>query len=209
MALVAALLAGYLLGSIPTGVLMARWVDRIDLLRTGSGHTGGTNVARATKKTWPGVVTVLLDMLLGAASVLVARLISDSVWAPALAGAAVIVGHNWSILIGFRGGVGLACMAGMLVAQAMLPGIVTGAAFILVWLGLRKLLRHDARATVIALLVIPTSLLLQRQPPHLLASSVLGVLASMAPSLMDWRREYERNEGVLGQIGVNTEVAER
>lgn len=202
MRLIAAILAGYVLGGLPTGVLIARWVGGINLLETGSGHTGGTNVARATGNVWAGVLTMLLDMLLGAAGVWVARAFSPSPWAPALAGVATLAGHNWSPYVGFRGGVGLACMAGMLLAQTPLPSAAAGAAFIALWVALRKLLGHDARATVCALPIVPLLLWLMRQPVEVCVSGLLAVVASWVPTLSDWRRRYARNEGLLGQIGV-------
>ncbi len=194
-----ALLIGYALGAIPTGVLLTRLLKGRELLRTGSGHTGGTNVARATKSAWAGLGTALIDAGLAALSVLLGDLISPLPWAPGLAGVAAVAGHNWSLYIDLRGGVGLSSLAGMLLAQNPLPATVTGLVFIGLWVGLRKAIPHDARRTAITVLTIPLSLWLLRQPPSMLVGAIMAVLLVVAKSLGDWQRVYEEGEGLLEQ----------
>ncbi len=104
--LVLAAIAGYLIGSIPTGYLVVGALTGLDVRKVGSGRTGGTNAMRAG-----GVrafaLTGIGDMLKGIAAVLVARLIAGN-WplAQALAGFAAVCGHNWSLFLGFKGGAG-------------------------------------------------------------------------------------------------------
>ena len=105
-----ALSLGYAVGSIPFGVLAAR-VAHVDLRRTGSGNPGAANALRAGGVPL-AVLVLLLDVLKGAASVLwVARLTTGDA-APALAGAAAVVGHIYPVWLRFRGGKGVATAAG-------------------------------------------------------------------------------------------------
>ena len=105
-----ALSLGYAVGSIPFGVLAAR-VAHVDLRRTGSGNPGAANALRAGGVPL-AVLVLLLDVLKGAASVLwVARLTAGDA-APALAGAAAVVGHIYPVWLRFRGGKGVATAAG-------------------------------------------------------------------------------------------------
>jgi glycerol-3-phosphate acyltransferase PlsY len=121
----AAIIAGYLLGSIPFALLVSRHLSGVDLRRIGSGNVGAANVARASG-IMAAVVVALLDTAKGAAGVIVAvRLSSDSV-APAAAGFAAIVGHIYPIWLGFRGGKGVATACGvfsLLAPAAVLPAL--------------------------------------------------------------------------------------
>jgi len=108
----AVILAGYLLGSIPFALLMARRWSATDLRRVGSGNLGAANVVRASGVR-AGVLVALLDMLKGALSVLVAERLSPSAAAPAVAGLAAIVGHIYPVWLRFRGGKGVATACGV------------------------------------------------------------------------------------------------
>jgi glycerol-3-phosphate acyltransferase PlsY len=106
---------GYLMGSIPVGYLVAR-VRGVDLLASGSGRTGGTNVLRAAGLP-AALVTVLGDAFKGLIPTYVAaHLFPNAPWIAALTGAAAIVGHNYSIFLKFRGGAGAVTALGALAA---------------------------------------------------------------------------------------------
>ena len=120
---VLAILLGYLLGSIPNGYLVARYVAGQDVRAQGSGKTGATNVRRMLG--WKGFFLVFgLDALKGALAVLLAGwLVEDpDAWARALAGLAAVVGHSWSVYLGFQGGRGVAPGWGAMLA--MVPEVV-------------------------------------------------------------------------------------
>lgn len=117
---VIALIAGYLLGSIPVGLLMVWLIRRRDVTKWYSGRTGGTNVMRVAGA-WAGAGTTIADVLKAAAAVWVARaLTGGEPWIEAVAGALAILGHNYSIFlfqredgkIRLRGGAGGACSFG-------------------------------------------------------------------------------------------------
>jgi len=123
-----AIILGYLIGSIPVGYLIGR-ARGIDITTLGSGRTGGTNVYRSLGKKY-GLLSGILDVFKGIAAVLLAQyLFGDAPGmipgvAPALAGAFAVVGHNWSIFLGFRGGAGGATGAGALLALNPTAGLI-------------------------------------------------------------------------------------
>ena len=116
---VIALIAAYLLGAIPVGLLMVRVIRRKDITQWYSGRTGGTNVMRVAG-VWAGLATAIADVLKAASAVWLARAITGEPWIEALAGALAIVGHNYSIFLLYRengkirlkGGAGGACSFG-------------------------------------------------------------------------------------------------
>jgi len=118
-----AAVVGYLLGAIPVGYLIAKsW--GVDVRQFGSGRTGGTNVWRATKQILPPALTVLGDVLKGVAAVLIGRYLFGSELAAALAGAAAVLGHNWSVMLGWRGGAGGITTGAALLALSPLAGAI-------------------------------------------------------------------------------------
>ncbi len=107
-------LFGYLIGSIPSGLVWVRLFTGQDVRAVGSGRTGGTNAMRAAGF-WVGLLTALSDIGKGSIAVLVARWLMPGVeapWAMVLAGLASIVGHNYPIWLRFKGGAGGATCAG-------------------------------------------------------------------------------------------------
>ena len=113
--LAAAAVVAYLVGSFPAGYLLGRlW--GVNVLEWGSGRTGGTNVLRSAG-VLPGLVTGALDVGKGALAVWLASQIAPDTYqvaAEVLAGAAAILGHNYSIFLGFRGGAGVGTSLGAL-----------------------------------------------------------------------------------------------
>lgn len=124
--LIAAAVAGYLLGSIPSGVLVGRIFGHVDPRDSGSGKTGATNVLRALGP-GPAVLVMAMDIGKGAAAVLLARYLMMPLgpgvtpdlrgWAEAAAGFAALLGHNFSIFIRFTGGRGVATGGGACLAM--------------------------------------------------------------------------------------------
>lgn len=181
---------GYLLGAIPTGVIVARVVSGVDVRRHGSGHTGGTNVARVAGR-WAGLLTAMCDILLGVLAVGGARLLTDDPWAAVGAGVMAIVGHDWSLFIGFDGGIGLADLAGAMLAFDWLRALGSGGTFILLWLVLTKVLhRHRARSTIFGMLVFALMLWVLGMSQPGLAMGALGAIIVIVKTLPDWNRVY-------------------
>ena len=141
---IAALVIGYLLGSIPWGVIIGRRFAKVDVRDYGSGKMGTTNVLRVAGKK-AAVLVAFLDVLKGALAVGVCWLMlhgeynvlvhSFEWWllrlAPVLAALAAVAGHNWPIFLKFRGGRGVATFYGGLVAICPPVALVTGLAGVL------------------------------------------------------------------------------
>lgn len=113
---------GYLVGSIPVGLLIGRFVRGIDIRDFGSGKTGFTNVVRAVGARW-GVVALIGDLIKGAAPVVVARIISDDPFVAMAAGLATAIGHDWPVFAGFKGGRGVAASYGVVLAMNPIAGL--------------------------------------------------------------------------------------
>jgi glycerol-3-phosphate acyltransferase PlsY len=128
MRIVIAIIAGYLLGSIPFALLLTR-TRGVDLRAVGSRNVGAANVLRTTGVR-RAVVVLLLDAAKGAAAVLVARLLTDNLIVVMTAGLAAIAGHVYPAWIGFRGGKGVAASAGVFVMLAPLATAIAALVFV-------------------------------------------------------------------------------
>ena len=109
----AVVVLAYLMGAIPTGLLVARWRG-VDIQRSGSGNIGATNVLRSVGL-WPGLVVLLVDPLKGVLAVLVPTLLGLDPWWVAAAALAAVVGNGFNVFLGFRGGKGVATSLGVFV----------------------------------------------------------------------------------------------
>jgi glycerol-3-phosphate acyltransferase PlsY len=121
--LVIAVTCGYLLGSIPFGLIVSRRAGGNDLREFGSGKTGFTNSLRVLgfKRSVPVFAG---DLLKGAAAALLPLLYSDEPWARALGGLAAVAGHVWPLFAGFRGGRGVLTGAGVLLALSPVASVI-------------------------------------------------------------------------------------
>jgi len=142
MALAAAII-GYLLGSIPFGLLLTRVAGLGDVRRIGSGSIGATNVLRTGSKTLAGL-TVVLDIGKGTAAALI-----GATWgmdAELAAGLAAIIGHMFPVWLGFRGGKGVATAFGVVIVVAWPVALFAVA----VWLAMAILFRYSSLAALVA-----------------------------------------------------------
>jgi glycerol-3-phosphate acyltransferase PlsY len=129
MADLLAVLAAYLMGSIPFAQLLSRRRG-VDLRRVGSGNVGASNVLR-TLGVRPAVLAMMLDAVKGTVAVLVAQRLTNGVAAPVMAGLASMVGHVYPVWLRFRGGKGVATAAGAFAVLAPVAAAVAAAAFLL------------------------------------------------------------------------------
>ena len=100
------IVGGYLLGSVPTGYLLVKWFHGIDIRQHGTGKIGASNVMRVASKRLAILVTIL-DIGKGALAVWIAQLLGLGAVAQVTVGIVAIVGHNWSVFLGFKGGRGI------------------------------------------------------------------------------------------------------
>ena len=143
-----ALLLGYLLGSIPFGVLLTRFAGAGDLRSIGSGNIGATNVLRTGRKGL-AAATLLLDLLKGAAAVWLAEWLFPG--NGMIAAAAAFLGHCYPVWLRFRGGKGVATLMGIVLALHWPLGLI----YALVWLGLLAGLRISSVAGMAAAVSAP------------------------------------------------------
>jgi glycerol-3-phosphate acyltransferase PlsY len=149
-----ALAGGYLLGSIPFGLILTRAAGFGDVRSIGSGNIGATNVLRTGNK-GAAAATLLLDAGKGAVAVLVARAIAGE-QAAMVAGFAAFLGHLFPVWLGFRGGKGVATFLGTMLALAWPVGI----AACLTWLATAIVFRYSSLAALVAAAATPLWLLL-------------------------------------------------
>ncbi|TRB03145.1 glycerol-3-phosphate 1-O-acyltransferase PlsY [Rhizobium rhizogenes] len=147
-----AALIGYLLGSIPFGLILTRMAGLGDVRKIGSGNIGATNVLRTGNKKL-AAATLLLDALKGTAAVLVA----NALWgyeASLVAGFFAFLGHLFPVWLGFKGGKGVAVYIGVLLGAAPLMML----AFALIWLATAFITRYSSLSALLAMLIIPVAL---------------------------------------------------
>jgi glycerol-3-phosphate acyltransferase PlsY len=168
----ACLLASYLLGAIPTSHIVSRTIARIDLRQHGSGNLGATNLYRVLG--WKYAVPVaLFDIVKGIIPVVVfAPLVSDSQLFAVACGVAAILGHVFSVFVGFKGGKGVATAAGVMLG---LTPLALGVAA-LVWV--LRVSGYVSLASITAAAVLPVAVYLLEQPntPELLWIDILVAL---------------------------------
>ena len=149
--LIPALVFGYLLGSIPFGLLLTHAAGLGDVRKIGSGNIGATNVLRTGNKGL-AAATLLLDALKGTAAVLI-----SGHFAPELAlwaGLGAFLGHLFPAWLGFKGGKGVATYLGVLIGLAWQVALI----FAVVWLVMAFLFRYSSLAALTAAIVVPIAL---------------------------------------------------
>ncbi|MDM9645264.1 MULTISPECIES: glycerol-3-phosphate 1-O-acyltransferase PlsY [unclassified Rhizobium] len=148
----AAAAIGYLLGSIPFGLILTRAAGLGDVRSIGSGNIGATNVLRTGNKKL-AAATLLLDALKASAAAWIVSYFFGPE-AAVIAGFFAFIGHLFPVWIGFKGGKGVATYIGTLLGVA--PLMVLG--FAAVWLGVAFLTRYSSLSALVAMLVIPVAL---------------------------------------------------
>jgi acyl phosphate:glycerol-3-phosphate acyltransferase len=165
---------GYLLGSIPFGLLLTRAAGYGDVRDIGSGNIGATNVLRTGNKPL-AAVTLLLDGLKGTAAVLIANHYYGI--APAmLAGLGAFLGHLYPVWLKFKGGKGVATYLGVVTALFWQAGAV----FAVVWLAVAALFRYSSLAAILASIAVPLALWAMGQVE-------IAALAAVMTLLILWR----------------------
>lgn len=185
-----ALAVGYLLGTIPFGLLLTRVAGLGDIRAIGSGNIGATNVLRTGNKGL-AAATLLGDMLKGTAAVLLAGLFGET--AAMAAGLGAFLGHLFPVWLGFRGGKGVATYIGVLLGLAWPFALAFGA----IWIAVAALSRYSSLSALVASAVVPPLLLAFGRPELAALFAALAVLL--------WIRHAENIRRLLagteGRIG--------
>jgi glycerol-3-phosphate acyltransferase PlsY len=163
------LVLGYLLGSVPFGLILTRATGAGDLRSIGSGNIGATNVLRTGRKGL-AAATLLLDLLKGLAAVVIAAHVWPE-WAP-LAALGAFLGHCFPVWLRFKGGKGVATTAGVAFGLAWPVGL----AYAVTWIGLLATVRISSVSGVTAAIVAPLAAFVLGYPQ---AGLVLTVIAAL------------------------------
>lgn len=148
------LFAAFLLGSVPFGIIIAK-IKGVDLKKVGSGNIGATNVLRSLGK-WPAAITLCGDILKGTLAVALAQYFETGpVW-EGLIGISAILGHNFSVFLGFRGGKGVATSLGVLIIYSPLAAFLT----LIIWLAVVVLTKYSSLGALISFALLPLNVFL-------------------------------------------------
>jgi glycerol-3-phosphate acyltransferase PlsY len=193
--MLAALVVGYALGSIPFGLLLTRAAGLGDVRDIGSGNIGATNVLRTGRKDI-AAATLLLDGLKGTVAVLIFAHFSSL--AGVVAGFAAFLGHIFPVWLKFKGGKGVATFLGCLFGFAWPAGL----AFCAIWLLVAKLSRYSSLSALVASAVSPLVLWALGLPAQALALAVMAAIL--------WIKHSENiarlRAGTEGRIGQKTQA---
>lgn len=189
-AAIAALIFGYLLGSIPFGLLLTRAAGLGDVRAIGSGNIGATNVLRTGNKKL-AAATLILDMLKGTAAVLIAGYYGMELGL--FAGFGAFLGHLFPAWLGFKGGKGVATYLGVLIGLVWQAALI----FAAVWLLMAILFRYSSLAALSAAVVVPIALWFLATP------AIAGLFAVMSIILIYKHRTNISRlmAGTEGRIG--------
>ncbi|MBB4041610.1 glycerol-3-phosphate acyltransferase PlsY [Microvirga flocculans] len=191
--LLGALLFGYLLGSVPFGLILTRMAGLGDVRKIGSGNIGATNVLRTGRKGL-AVATLLGDALKGTLAVAVAAQWGAQFAIVAALGA--FLGHLFPVWLKFKGGKGVATFIGVLIGLKPLAALI----FAAIWLGMAFAFRYSSLSALIASAATPVVLWLLGEP-------VMAGMAVILVALLWWKhsenisRLLAGTEGKIGQKG--------
>jgi glycerol-3-phosphate acyltransferase PlsY len=180
--IIAAIVFGYLLGSIPFGLILTRLAGFGDIRKIGSGNIGATNVLRTGNKTL-ALATLLLDGAKGAVAVLVARHFNPEL--AVYAGAAAFIGHIFPIWLKFKGGKGVATGLGILLAINWIIGVLA----CLTWLVVAFVFRYSSLSALLAMALAPVYAIWLGTPEQVWLGIGLAVLV--------WIRHHENIRRLL------------
>ena len=169
-ALLGAWVVGYLLGSIPFGLLLTRFSGGPDIRNIGSGNIGATNVLRTGRKGL-AAATLLADMLKGTAAVLLTGHVLGAEAAIA-GGLGAFLGHLFPVWLGFKGGKGVATFIGVLLGFSWIAVLIYGA----IWIGIAAVTRYSSLSGLIACAAAPVVLWMLNRPTEAGLFFVMAVL---------------------------------
>jgi len=167
----AVIVVSYLIGAIPTGLIIVRILSGEDIRRHGSGNIGTVNVMRVAGPATAALVLVV-DILKGLVPVLLAMRLAAPAWVVVSGGLAAIAGHNWSVFLRFQGGKGIATSFGVLIGLSWQAAAVAAA----IWLVTVAITRFSSLGSMLAVVSVPITLWRLHQPEE---SVYFGVIAAL------------------------------
>lgn len=177
-------LAGYLIGSIPFGLVLTRLAGLGDIREIGSKNIGATNVLRTGRKDL-ALATLLLDSGKGAIAAILITYLTDDWTAGLAAGFWAVLGHNFPIWLKFKGGKGVATTLGTILGTAPLIGLIA----CLTWVAVAAVFRYSSLAALVALVAAPVAAYYLESPQHAVVYGALAVLV--------WARHHQNIRRLL------------
>jgi len=200
MADLLAVLAAYLMGSIPFAQLLSTRRG-IDLRRVGSGNVGASNVLR-TLGVRPAVLAMMLDAVKGTVAVLIAQRLTNGVAAPVAAGLASMIGHVYPVWLRFRGGKGVATAAGAFAVLTPVAAVVAVGAFLLTV----ALTRFISVGSMVAALTLAAWAIASDAPRIVEVGAAIGAALVLIGHRANLLRLVAGTERRVGQRGVRDVV---
>lgn len=194
------ILIGYLIGSFPTGLVVGRIAGIGDVRGYGSGKTGFTNALRTVGLRW-AILVLLVDAVKGSVPVLVGQIVFDEPWAAALGGFAAVVGHNWPVFAGFRGGRGVATAFGAFIAVSPVAALAVGIVAVVVLVLFRYASVMSIVGVFVGFLAIVGLVLADRAAQPYLLFGLLTMLAVELNHISNIKRLIAGTEPKIGKGG--------
>jgi glycerol-3-phosphate acyltransferase PlsY len=189
----ALIILSFLIGSIPTGLLIAK-TKGIDLRKVGSGNIGATNVLRAVSKE-AALLTLLGDIGKGAIPVAIAKTLAMDTFDTGIIGISAILGHNFSLFLKFKGGKGVATSIGVLLIFSPYVALFT----IMLWLLTAKWSRYSSLSALVAFGLLPLSIyMLDYSKDKIIIAIAITVLIFIR-HIANIKRLVQGTESKIGQ----------
>jgi glycerol-3-phosphate acyltransferase PlsY len=166
-------IVSFILGSIPFGIIIAK-AKGVDLKKVGSRNIGATNVLRSLGK-WPAALTLLGDVLKGTAAVAIGRYFGVDPVYEGFVGLSAILGHNFSIFLGFRGGKGVATSLGVLGIYSPQTALFT----FIIWLLVVMFTKYSSLGALVSFGLLPINVLLFDSKEKLFTAILITILIFM------------------------------
>jgi glycerol-3-phosphate acyltransferase PlsY len=190
------LVIAFVLGSIPFGIITAK-VKGVDLKKVGSGNIGATNVLRSLGK-WPAIVTLLGDILKGTLAVAIGKFSGVEPLYEGLIGMSAILGHNYSMFLGFRGGKGVATSLGVLFIYMPHAAAIT----LVIWLAIVLATKYSSLGAIVSFGLLPlVALLIDYQDKTKVFISIVISFLLIFRHRANIRRLMNGTERKIGQQG--------
>ena len=186
--------AGFLIGGIPSGLIMGRLFGGPDLRRSGSQNIGATNAFRVLGAL-PGLLTLVCDLLKGYLPMLILGAMNPHPWLLICLGSAVILGHDFSPYLGFKGGKGVATSLGVFLFFSPKAILIS----LIFWIGLVALFRIVSVASIGAALILPIAICWIGYPRPVLLFSILASLLLIIRHRINIQRLFRGQEKKLGK----------
>jgi acyl phosphate:glycerol-3-phosphate acyltransferase len=189
------IVAAYIVGSIPFGILVGRGLFGVDPRGVGSGNIGTVNSLRALGKVG-GTLVLIGDVIKGIAPTLLAReFLHLDAWIVAAVGLATIAGHNWSVFLRFGGGKGVATGLGVVGVLAWQAAV----AFAVVWLATVLITRYASLASILGSAAVPVAFVAVKSPVAFVVFGVVALVFVMWRHATNIQRLFAGTELKLGQ----------